>query len=149
MIRHKTVIIVGAGASNEVGLPVGEDLKDIIRKLLDISFEDYTHQNSGDSQIVNAFKAAARLDTSLENNPHDINPYINAACRIARAMPQAISIDNYIDNHAGDKLIELSGKIAVVRSILEAESNSKLFINTRARETQINFHNIRKTWFTS
>jgi hypothetical protein len=35
----KTVYIVGAGASKEVNLPIGYELKSIISKLLNIQFD--------------------------------------------------------------------------------------------------------------
>lgn len=41
-------------------------------------------------------------------------------------MPAAISIDNYLDAHQGDAELELCGKLAIVKSILDAEGNSRL-----------------------
>lgn len=45
-------------------------------------------------------------------------------------MPQSISIDNFIDSHKGDKEIELCGKLAIVRAVLEAEAKSDAFVAT-------------------
>lgn len=61
-------------------------------------------------------------------------------------MPQAISIDSFID-HQGDAKIELCGKLAIVRSILEAEKNSLLFIDERQAEATLNFTSIKNTWY--
>ena len=38
MFESKTVFVLGAGASHEVGLPVGSGLAEIISKKLDIRF---------------------------------------------------------------------------------------------------------------
>jgi len=41
-------------------------------------------------------------------------------------MPASISIDNYLDAHQGDAELELCGKLAIVKSILDAEGGSHL-----------------------
>ena len=64
-------------------------------------------------------------------------------------MPQAISIDNFIDTHNGDKKIELCGKLAIVRAILAAESRCSLYINPSNSYNKINFSAIEKTWYSS
>ena len=55
MFRAKTVFVIGAGASVEVGLPMGSELLKQIVKLTDIKFEYYTHK-SGDPAILEALK---------------------------------------------------------------------------------------------
>ena len=47
----KKLFIVGAGASSETELPLGETLKVKITELLDIKYSAYT-QKSGDHKIV-------------------------------------------------------------------------------------------------
>src|ERR1051325_2787720 len=118
----QTVIILGAGASSEVGLPVGDGLKQQIADMLDIRF-DYSDLKSGDVDIVEAVRIHIKPE-------RDANPHWQAARRIAMAMPQAISIDNFIDAHKGDAKIEICGKLAIVRSILRAEKQCALFRDT-------------------
>jgi hypothetical protein len=103
----KTVFIIGAGASKEAGLPVGSELKESIAKALDIRFEKLTRMINGDHFIFEAFRLAAAKDP-----PHnDLLPsFQRAGWRIRDAMPQAISIDNFIDTHSEDKQIELCGE---------------------------------------
>jgi hypothetical protein len=48
MIMKSLVLILGAGSSEEVGLPVGRDLKSQIAELLDIRFHHGGQQQSGD-----------------------------------------------------------------------------------------------------
>jgi len=39
MFKSKTLFVVGAGASQEAGLPTGTELKSIIAEKLDITFD--------------------------------------------------------------------------------------------------------------
>lgn len=116
-------MIVGAGASCEAGLPSGDALKGRIASLLDIRFEDGWNQNSGDHQITQAFR-----DFSSSNGERgDINALLHKAWRIRDVVPAAaISIDNFLDAHRGDTQMELCGKLAIVKAILDAEKGSKL-----------------------
>ena len=52
----KMVFVVGAGASYEVGLPLGTELKKTISQNLDIRFENFSRMVSGDSTIYEAFR---------------------------------------------------------------------------------------------
>lgn len=107
MFKQHTTIVVGAGASKECNLPTGLELKNVIARLLDIRFERGFRMNSGDPCICDA------ISTFVERTgSRNINPHLRAAWRIRDAMPQAISIDNFIDAHQGDALLELCGKLA-------------------------------------
>lgn len=79
------VLVVGAGASSEVGLPVGSELTAKIAHTLDIKYKAF-QIISGDSTINDAFKQLA----------NDINPLLRAAWHIRDGMSQAASIDNFI-----------------------------------------------------
>jgi hypothetical protein len=126
MFRSKTLFVVGAGASCEVGLPSGEKLKEIIASRLNIKFPDGFKQSGGDLQITDAL----RQYILANEQSRDINPYIHACRHIAGALPQAISIDNFIEAHQHDPRIELSGKLGIVRSILESEKSSSLYFDS-------------------
>ena len=145
MSNKKTLYIVGAGASREAGLPTGHKLKETIADLLDMRF-DFSEQISGDDYICDALRIYV---SQPEIQEKDINPYLHAARRIRDAMPQAISIDSFIDTHNGDKKIELCGKLAIVRSILDAERNSKLYIDPSNSNNRLNFSALEKTWYAS
>ncbi len=144
MFNKNTLIVVGAGASKEVNLPTGHDLKQRIASILDITFKDGFKQSSGDYSVCQALREAIKCE---DPNARDINPHLHAAWRIRDAMPQAISIDNFIDAHQGDKKLELCGKLAVVRSILEAERKSDLFLNTEKYKATLNYQSLEGTWF--
>jgi hypothetical protein len=104
MFNKKTVLVIGAGGSQEANLPTGKELKDRIASLLDIRFEDRIRRSSGDPLILDALRHLVRQPNG---QPGDINPHLHACWAIRDAMPQAISIDNFIDAHSGDDKIEL------------------------------------------
>ena len=60
-----------------------------------------------------------------------------------------MSIDNFIDAHKGNKEVELCGKLAIVRSILQAEKSSKLSLNrpNKYKDDKLNFVPLEDTWF--
>lgn len=143
MFRAKTVFVLGAGASAEVGLPVGETLKGIIAKKIDIQFKFGNEQISGDHQITSALREQVRQP---DGRGGDIYPYLHAAWRLRDALPHAISIDHALDAHRDDELAKVCGKLAIVRSILEAEQNSKIGYSRNERR-QLNFDQVADTWF--
>lgn len=140
--RKSLVFVVGAGASFEAKLPLGADLKKKIAKLLDIRY-DY-NKISGDDLIDSAF----RLLVQNENGrPGDIKPLLHASWRIRDAMPQAISIDNFVDAHRSEPLIAQCGKLAIARSILHAESESLLVIKPGNIYNRLNFQALETSWY--
>lgn len=146
MFNQRTVIVVGAGASKEAGLPTGQELKAKIVSLLNIKF-DWNQQKSGDATICQALRLYV---SKSEVNPKDINPHLHAAWHICDAMPQAISIDNFIDAHGTDKKIELCGKLAIVRSILQAERRSLLYFDrVNVDRSHPDYQRLEGTWYNS
>jgi len=143
-MSKNTVYVIGAGASKEANLPTGDELKSEISQLLDIRF-DFHDQISGDYIITEALRLAVQ---NLDGNSGNINEYFHAASHIKEALPQSISIDNFIDANRGDNNIELCGKLAIVRSILEAERKSLLYFENRRIDSTLNFTSLQKTWYT-
>jgi len=123
------VIVVGAGASQEVGLPTGAELKQEIATRLHFK---QGLEPSGDSTIG-----------SILGRKQDIYRYFQACQVIRAALPQATSIDSFIDARQGESEIELCGKLAIVKSILAAERRSRLFKNAGAR---VDFERVKDTW---
>lgn len=137
------VLVVGAGASKEVGLPIGADLRSEIASLLNIQFPDGYTQRSGDRLITETFRALAQTTAPIG----DINPFLTASWAIRDAVFQAASIDNFIDAHRGNKLIELCGKLAIARTILAAEANSKMHVDPSNIYNKMNFKELEATWY--
>lgn len=138
------LFVIGAGASKEVLLPTGNELKKDIAERLDIRFKRPTGKISGDDCIYDAFCLHAR---TIANDPGNTKPYIHTGWHIRDAMPQAHSIDNFIDQHSGDSMIELCGKLAIVRSILSAEKDSLLYYDTRDGFEKLDFSVIEQKWY--
>jgi len=139
----KTTFVIGAGASKEANLPTGYELKGTISRLLDIKF-DFHQQKSGDYIITHALINHVKLPDGRNG---DINPYLHEAWHIKEALPLAISIDNFIDAHKENTKIELCGKLAIVRSILDAEKGSTLYVNRDNVNNTINFPSLEKSWY--
>lgn len=146
MFNSKTLFVVGAGASNEVGLPIGTELKSQIATKIDIRFEDGYKQDSGDHEITKALQRHVAL-----SNPgnRDINPYLHVAWKVRDAMPLASSIDNYIDAHRDNEMVALCGKLGIAKVILEAERNSKLYVGQGRYEGKMSYENLENTWYLS
>lgn len=143
MFRAKTVFVIGAGASFEVGLPVGNNLLDTIVELTHFGFESFGRQTSGDQQIVEALRLV--LDEGREVKL--LNEHLAAGRQLGQSAQQAISIDNVIDA-LEDPQIERLGKLGIARAILKAEAESPQFRpdpNTRT----LDLRRFRDTWYSS
>jgi hypothetical protein len=141
MSDKKTLIVVGAGASKEAGLPTGEELTKQIASSFSVATKDI-HHLSDDAVINDAIINAAQKNRTTDGN---IGLYKDATLAIHAGMPQSISIDNFIDAHQGDREIEICGKISIARSILIAEQNSLL--RKGWATSGLNFQAFEDTWF--
>ena len=141
MFRSKTVFILGAGASKEVGLPLGEELKKKIADNVYLDIDDF-------GKIV-ACKDFETIDVLKHYaNQNNLKSPLNTACRLYNALPHAASIDNLLDAHSGDELFEVCGKLGIVRSILESERESKIYYDyNQKNKKKINFDKLCNTWF--
>jgi hypothetical protein len=140
---NKVVFIIGAGASKEAGLPTGVELKQKISNMLDIRFDHYD-QKSGDYSITQALRNLVQTEDGQRG---DINPYIHQAWHIRDALPMAISIDNFIDSQRENEEIKLLGKLAIIKSILEAEQTSKLSFEKNRVDSSIDLNALVETWY--
>src|SRR3546814_12248709 len=90
MLEVTTVLWVGAGGSKEFGLSIGDGLRDRIGDKLRIGTDRMGNISSGDDDILDALR-----DLNRESDGRVPRQYFDLANSIPRAMPQAISIDNY------------------------------------------------------
>lgn len=144
MFKRKTVIVVGAGASKEVGLPTGDALKQEIAKKLNFTFEENRHfrqeRISGDNKIFSVLREISKGDIK------SLNEYIGACHHIRSTLTLTPSIDSFLQTHAKNDRIILCGKLAVVRCIAEKERQSKLYRPSDRTEV-FDFSRIEGTWF--
>lgn len=142
MFESKTLFVVGAGASAEIDLPVGNALLETIAKKLNIAFQDGVRLSSGDPEIVDVIRHYARRRNESENG------YYQKGRMIGQAAPVAPSIDNFLDAHKQDETLQFCGKLGIVASILEAERRSKLFID-ESRGARDDLSRLNGTWYTA
>ena len=97
MFNRKTVFVVGAGGSFELGLPTGDQLKQVIGRRSWIQFNDMGRFSGGDTLIYEAV-----IHLAKKREAESRNPWWLGGRAIAEAMPQAISIDNFLHTHSED-----------------------------------------------
>jgi hypothetical protein len=137
MFKRRTLFIVGAGASVEVGMPVGINLAKRIAKLVDFkAAEPGPNQGDGDMHFLGQFH---------RRFPGTINAYRQAGWAIRDGVRLTHSIDDFLDMHNGNETIQRMGKAAIVQTILTAETSSSLFFNPYSY--QETFNKIEDTWF--
>jgi hypothetical protein len=139
MFDRRTVFVVGAGGSAELGLPVGLKLTGLIAGKVNIGYRNGYDLASGDKGIVTATQYFVK-----KAGQTDPNPYYEAGRAIAAGMPQAISIDNYMHTHAADPLVIQMGKFGIAASIIEAEQNSALYL--KDQHGALAFGQIKPSW---
>jgi hypothetical protein len=140
MRDRRTLFIVGAGASSEAGLPIAKGLIDIIANKLDFRMQNGSRlQGFGDDDILDIFQ-------QHEKTRQGMQAYFEAAWRVRDGIVYSNSIDTFLDVHREDPRIQLCGKMAIVKSILEAEQKSKLFVDRDGRQ-YADLEGLRKTWF--
>lgn len=138
MFRGKVVFVLGAGASKEIGFPLGAELKADLAERLRFSFKRGYDLQSGDPAVANAIST---MSQEVQTASGDL---WKAASDISLAMPQALSIDNFLQAHRHDKSLLRVGKIAIVRAILEAEKKSPLLIEPAQK---VDFSRLSTTWY--
>jgi hypothetical protein len=143
MFESKTVFVVGAGASDEVGLPIGRKLTLAISSLLNIN-ADLGRLKSGDSQIYETLKRIVQKDPDAWRD----NNLIGSARHIGEAMELATSIDTFLESFGHDKERVLLGKLGIAKAILKAEGSSKLAPSKDGFQP-FNIKTVADTWYVS
>ncbi len=122
MIRRKTVIVVGAGASNDLNLPLGEGLQRRISELLNATGDIWQYLNSAS---LNHFGVAAPDRAQM------------VADKVREQHLQILhspSIDNFLDQNKDDPDLVNFLKMVIAYAIAEAEQKSKLSGNRKVEE---------------
>lgn len=114
MIKNRTTFIVGAGASHDLGLPVGKQLQTIVHRLL-------TEGNTEDYQYI---WQSVRL--ALGNDSNRYESILRRAPEFLVRMLSAASIDNFLDQHKDESDLVTTLKCAIVYAIAKHEMSSKI-----------------------
>jgi hypothetical protein len=141
MFKNRTLLVVGAGASKEAGLPVGVELAEQISQLLTYRF-DFRGLESGNPEFLRWLQRHFRDGEIL-------NAHLRAGARIAKGVRRVGSIDNYIDTHQVDDCVATCGKAAIVHSIVSAERSSLIHANRDSGGHDVfDFERLEDKWFT-
>lgn len=137
MLRDQTLFVVGAGASAEYKLPVGDALKQEIAQVLNKLPDE---SSSAIGRMIGAIELYAA------NNKCSAAQLIAKGRTIAAGLAQAPSIDAYIENQRHDPEIAILGKIAIAACLLDRERACPLFVDTRRDNAAIDFHTLSPKW---
>lgn len=116
MINNKTIVVVGAGASNDLGLPIGSGLQKEIFKLLDTSSGTFRYLRS----------AAHHYFEQEGLSREQIDAIVERAGSMSNQMRSAASIDNFLDQHKDEVHLVAFFKILILYALAEKEQNSRL-----------------------
>ncbi|ORE89460.1 hypothetical protein ATO7_06255 [Oceanococcus atlanticus] len=135
------VFVIGAGASFELGLPLGYQLKEKVAAALRLDPDD-PRTSAWGNRVTDALR---QLDAQHITPISQLEAAANA---ISESMPTAESIDNYVHQHRGNHNIALCAKLAIAYCILGEERESKLKLNyeRKDREPRINYEGLDGTW---
>lgn len=135
MLKDKTLLVIGAGASAEFGLPIGFELAERISKRLYFRF-DFGRLEQGDERFLDSLRRGFRDSDTL-------NEHLKLAREISDGIYLTSSIDNYIDTHRHDGRVGRLGKACIVQEILAAERSSNLFVDRSKSRDPLNFRDLR------
>lgn len=120
MFQNRTVIIVGAGASFEAGMPVGTKLAEKIALAAGVVSGRKRNMGERLEELAHALK-----DNTA---PNDRGALQKAAIKIEEGIHLAGSIDAFIDRHSNDEHVGRLGKALIASEILDAEAHSKMAV---------------------
>ena len=143
MFKSKTVFVIGAGASAEAGLPIGSDLTNDIANLINFKLNVFQEVERGDPQIVQCIREVIRQDPL---GFRDSN-FIGTSANMRTAMGLAASIDNYMEAHKTNREVELIGKLAIAKAIINAERNSIMSYGGDSNAEPFEIRNVSGTWY--
>ena len=106
---------------------------------MDVRFEGgFKPTGHGDHELFAHIRNADRANA---------NAYQQAAWRIQAGLGFAQSIDDFLDQHRSDTLVNVYGKTSIVRSVLQAEAGSKFFFDRMEDRDAFDPDKLADTWF--
>jgi hypothetical protein len=141
----KIAYVIGAGASAEISMPIGTDLKKQISALL--SNERDELRRLGLEQAaqfgIEAIEIYYERVRTGEMTKYQLS---DAMTKMVRALDYDTSIDNFLYNHQNNEAYQIFGKTAIFSTILKAEKASILWTDVNNRDyTPI----LENTWYLS
>ncbi len=140
MRNPRTLFIVGAGASKEAGLPVAKELVEEIANRLDFRIEQgMLRPDFGDEDILDYFQQQVSAR-------EEIKKFISAAALVRHGVVYSNSIDTFIDTHRDHRFVGLCAKLAIAKTILEAERQSKMYMGANS-SAFADVGGLKDTWY--
>jgi hypothetical protein len=107
VFKQYTLFVLGAGASYEVGLPLGPDLAKSIRSKMELYWDEVKHRiTKGDTDL---------FQQMIRKHQGEAQPCHAAAWRIRDGILLSSSIDDFLDIHSHDPLMNRLGKMSIVK----------------------------------
>jgi hypothetical protein len=111
MFNIPTVMVVGAGAGFDLEMPLGNRLAKLIADAVDFRMEAGA-LSRGHVKIAEALQGIGKGGWG---------PLMIAGRMIAEGIQYTRSIDNYVHSHSDKSVVKTVAKIAIVKTILDAE----------------------------
>jgi hypothetical protein len=147
MLSQKTVLVLGAGASCEIGLPVGTELLSQISKLIEfrkVAGED--GYSGGDLRLLGYALARAR-ENDVRTDAEIVDDLASAATQLRQTASFSDTIDAALANFS-NPTARIVAKIAIFYILLDRERRSALFIDRWTGNVDLAQHDVKeKTWY--
>jgi hypothetical protein len=140
MFKSKTCFVIGAGASHELDLPIGNGLTADIAKLINIEADYGFPLKKGDPQIYQILQMLHRKPEWKDSK------FLLSGRELAEAMELAPSIDTFLQTHRDNAEYRILGKLGIAQAILKAERKCKLHASNGG---PVRYRDIANTWYVS
>lgn len=118
MFRKRTLLVLGAGASAEVDMPVGTKLAD---RIADCATRLLKNRDTGADTDAALWNATLHIRHSVGDSD-----FYGALDAIRQGVRLVSSIDRFIEMRSSSPAIERAGKLLIAYALLEAEQKSGL-----------------------
>jgi hypothetical protein len=128
MIREQVVFVLGAGAHQPYGMPVGDTLRnDIVAMMLGSRVVRYQRQEITLLDLVRTMAGHEKAFVGVDQN------MLGAFAEALQYSGQP-SIDSFLEKYRNNHLFVQLGKLAITARLLPDESHERLLLNTVKRD---------------
>jgi hypothetical protein len=138
MFKRQTLFVIGAGASQELKMPVGAELAKAIHSKVNLKRGEGGANPSGpDMAFVEELMIASQKQKT---------EWLAASRLIHDGILLTHSIDEFLEIHQDNDRVNVIGKAAIAKCILEAERRSSLFYKPQPHRTGLVLLQLENTW---
>ncbi|MEM6476851.1 MAG: hypothetical protein AAF687_11855 [Pseudomonadota bacterium] len=120
MFRTRTTLVIGAGSGFELELPDGREVLHKIGQAYDFQRLGTDVQTRDMVLLAQHFEKFARQMGASKEKLQEAASVISAAARVSN------SLEEILEQHAHDPMIQAAGKLAIVYFVLQSEARSPL-----------------------